>query len=208
MPVYRILPNPDAGQDGGSSAFDVDLVSISRAELDALRALAGASPLVEGRDEAAESGRAREAAHAREIADRDRKVSEWEAAFRTALRDRELATALVDRPLVSGAAPQLIRLWREEFDVFEDGGEFKVSDRQGRPVGRAVAERLASPEYAHFCRPSSRGGTASPATIRPAARTDAPPAPKTLGEAALARWHEAATRSQPPSAPVGLGRRR
>ena len=102
MPQYRILKSPDDGLVAGGSTDD--LVTISKAELDALRALAGASPIVGGRAEPGAED-AREAAHAREIADRDRKVSEWEGAFRTALRDRELATALVDRPLVSGAAP-------------------------------------------------------------------------------------------------------
>ncbi len=216
MPLYQLLKNPDDGPlTAGGSATD-GLVTISREELDALRAIAGAAAVDgksqtdaarEGREEAEVAGRAREAAHAGELAERDRKVAEWERAFRRALRDRDLATALVDRQLVAGAAPQLIRLWSEEFDVFEDGGEFKVADRQGRTVGQAVAERLASPEYAHFCRPSSRGGTASAGT-NTLARPAAAPAPKTLGEAALMRWQEAATRGNPASAPIGLGKRR
>src|SRR3954470_11845632 len=84
--------------------------------------------------------KAREAAHAREIAAFESKAAEWERAFKSALRDRELATALAGRPLVPGAVPQLIKLWRDEFDVHEDRGEFKVSARDGRGVGQAVAE--------------------------------------------------------------------
>lgn len=205
MPQSRILMSPAEDQSGGGPTED--LVTITRAEFEALRASAAAGPARFVPEEAEAAERARDAAHARELAERDRKAADWEGAFRTALRDRELATALIDRPLVSGAAPQLIRLLREEFDVIEDGGEFKVSDRQGRPVGQAVAERLASPEYAHFRRPPSRGGTATPGASR-VARAAEPPAPKTLGEAALARWQEAATRGTPPTAPIGLGRRR
>jgi len=208
MSTYRILKAPDG--EGGIAPPE-EVVTISRAELEGLRAKAGLVPSgpesERGPEEAAAVLEAREAAHARELAERDRKAAEWERAFRGALRDREVATALVGRPLIPGAAAQLMKLWREEFDVHEDGGEFKVVDRQGRPAAKAVDAWLSGPDYAHFCRPSSQGGTAARGGGRPATPPPAP-APKTLGEAALVRWQEAAARVAGPSAPVGLGRRR
>ena len=208
MSAFRILKGPDG--EGGIAPPE-EFVTIARAELEGLRAKAGLvrpGPEAEQvREEAGAALEAREAAHAKELAERDRKVAEWERAFRTALRDREVATALVGRPLIPGAAAQLLKLWREEFDVHEDGGEFKVVDRQGRPAAKAVDAWLSGPDYAHFCRPASQGGTAARGGGRPATPPTAP-APKTLGEAALLRWQEAATRAAGPSAPIGLGRRR
>ena len=208
MLAYRILRSSDG--EGGFAPPE-DVVTISRAELEELRAKAGRVPpgdeSGQAREEAGAARDAREAAHARELAERDRKAADWERAFRSALRDREVATALVGKPLVAGAAAQLMKLWREEFDVYEDAGEFKVADRQGRPAAKAVDAWLSGPDFAHFCRPSSQGGTAVRGGGRPAT-PPAAPAPKTLGEAALLRWQEAATRPAGPSAPIGLGRRR
>lgn len=142
MPQYRILRSPDP-EDGGATT-DGDRVVLTRAEYDALRA----STLVSESRNAEES-----AARAR--------AEGWERAFKETLRERELAKALAGRPLVPGGAEQLIKLWRDDFDVIEQEGEFKVSARDGRQVGQAVAERLSSPEYAHFCPPTSKGGTAA-----------------------------------------------
>lgn len=202
MSVHRILMSPD--DEAGSSPVE-EFVMISRAELEELRSRTETEQRVLGEVDAASA--AREADHARELSDRERKSAEWERAFRAALRDREVATALVGRPLLPGAASQLLKLWREEFEVYEDGGEFKVVDRLGRPAGKAVDAWLAGPDYAHFCQPSSRGGTAVKGGHRPAA-DGGTQAPKTLGEAALLRWQEAATKATGRSAPIGLGRRR
>ena len=184
-----------------------EVVTLTRAEFEGLRARAesGPEPGHEGEEIAAEG---RQEAVERELVERERKSAEWEKAFRSAFRDREVATALVGKPLVAGAATQLMRLWREEFDVFEEGGEFRVVDRQGRPASKAVDAWLSGPEYAHFCQPSTRGGTAARGGNLPAPVPAPAPTPKTLGEAAVMRWQEAATRGSQPSAPVGLGRRR
>jgi hypothetical protein len=189
-----------------------DLVTISRWELDALRAkiVAPASPHLDGPAtelfvEPASSPPGVTAGV--EESARMRRVEELERGFKAAVRDRELATALAGRPLVPGAAAQLIKLWRDDFDVFEEGGEYRVTSRDGRPVSKAVAERLADAEYAHFSPPSSRGGAAARGSGRTSA-SGVPAAPKTLGEAALQRWREAApSRADPASGPIGLRRR-
>ena len=215
MSLFRILLDPGDGE--GASASSGDLVTISRSELDALRASAdpdparGATANPDGSDARSEFDRIlreRESALMDEIAARDRRVSELERACRAALRDRELATALAGKPLIPGAASQLIKLWRDDFDVDDEGGEDRVTSREGRTVGQAVAERLSSAEYAHFCLPKSRGGAGARDANRPAA-TVAVNTPKNLGEAVLLNWRkEAATRTGDPSKPIGLGRRR
>ncbi len=214
MRLCQILRAPDAEPGGGPIADE--LVTVSRAELDELRARAGEkSPSGSGpgdpasdREEFAETLKSREAAFSREIAARDRKAADLERAYKSALRDRELATALVGKPLVAGAASQLIQLWRDDFEVVDEGGEIRVLARDGRGVDRAVADRLAGPEFAHFCLPSSRGGTGARGQNRSATPAPPPAAPRTLGEAVVTQWREAAARSQGPPAPAGWGRRR
>ncbi len=180
-----------------------DLVTISRWELEALRAKAlGATPVAPTTLNPAPissvtSTRPEDAA--------GRKLVELERGYKAAVRDRELATALAGRNLLPGAASQLIKLWRDDFDVFEEGGEFRVSARDGMPVAKAIAERLTEAEYAHFLPPSSRGG----ATAKGSARSVNPESsPRTLGEAVLKQWREsAAARLDPASGPIGLRRR-
>ena len=209
MRLCQILRAPDAESGGGPSADE--LVTVTRAELDELKARAGGHPSG-GRDadggEFAEALKSREAEFSREIAARERKAAELERAYKSALRDRELATALVGRPLVSGAASQLIKLWRDDFEVIDDDGEVRVVARDGRDIERAVADRLAGPEFAHFCLPSSRGGTGARGQNRSAAPAPPPPGPRTLGEAVLMQWREAASRTEGPPSPAGWGRRR
>lgn len=236
MGLYRILRSPDAGQEGG--ALPDDIVTISRAELDALRARAGASGTAEdgpeavppprlttppspSPDDTATGGEVRESRppldpaardlesfYAREIGAREQKVAELQRAYRDAVRDRELATALAGKPLVPGAASQLIKLWRDDFDAFEEAGEHRVCSRDGRTIHQVVAERLSSQEYAHFCLPSSRGGAGAQDANR-TAKSSPPGAPRNLGEAVVMQWREqSAARANVPSRPVGLGRRR
>jgi hypothetical protein len=214
MRLSPILRSPDFDSNGGPLADE--FVTISRAELDELRANAGeglpsTSDLGEpgsARSEFAEILKTREAAHSREIAAREQKAAELERAYKAALRDRELATALVGKPLVAGAAAQLIKLWRDDFEVVDDDGEIQILARDGRGVEQAVAERLSGAEFAHFCLPSSRGGTGAKGQNR-SATTAAPPAgPRTLGEAILQQWRETASRPQTSTTPTGWGRRR
>jgi hypothetical protein len=210
----QILRSPDLEPAGGSP--DDEFATIARAELAELRAKAegvpaslnhpGGSP--SGRDDLAGEWEAREAAHAREIAARERKAVELERAYKAALRDRELATALVGKPLVPGAASQLIKLWRDDFEVIDEDGEIRVLARDGRSVDQAVLERLNGPEFAHFCLPASRGGTGAKGQNRSASTVPPPAAPRTLGEAVLLNWRESASRPQGSPAPAGWGRRR
>ena len=208
------LPNLNGSlEDGAPEAVaPEDLVTISRWELDALRAKSVvpliAPPDVLMSDPAVEPVLSPDVTTVDvEASSRARRVEELERGFKAAVLDRELATALAGRSLVPGAAAQLIKLWRDDFDVYEEGGEYRVAARDGRPVAKAVAERLADAEYAHFSPPSSRGG----AGVRGSGRTavsGAPASPRTLGEAALQRWREAAlVRTDPSSAPIGLRRR-
>src|SRR4051812_31898284 len=189
----------DEGGEGPSPA--IDYVTIPRAELEALRVRAesASSPeRVRESGQSAEPGprrvdagaRAREAQAARELAARDQRVAELEQSCKAAVRERELATALTGRPLVAGAADQLIKLWRDEFDVYEESGVYKVSSRDGRTVGQVVDDRLASSEYSHFCLPTSRGGTGARDAGRPSSATPPPGAPKNLGESIVMRWRD------------------
>lgn len=216
MSLSETIPPPAGPPTAEPGAPDLaleDLVTIARAELDALRERAASSERAAtvGRLAEAEAARALDAAHAEQLAERDRKAADWELAYRSALRDREVAAALAGQPLVPGAAAQLIALWRDEFDAREERGEFKVSARDGRGVAQAVADRLSSPEYAHFCLPSSRGGVGPRDPGRRGVDLTAPavgPPPRTLGESVVARWREAGPTRSADATPIGLGRRR
>jgi hypothetical protein len=181
----------DAVLEIGVAGLDDEVVTISRSELEELRAQARkATP--SGRDEpTADAGR-REMALAKELAVRDRKVADLESAYRKALRDRELATALAGRPLVAGAAGQLIKLWRDDFDVYEEAGEYKIAARDGRTVAQWVADRFSGPDYAHFCLPTSRGGSGAKGLSQTGVPGVTVPAAKTLGEAIISQWRESA----------------
>ncbi len=200
--MKRLLLDP-AG--GGGLPTSAEVVTLSREEFEGLRARAEG---VETRPLEGDGSSARLAEVERALVEGERRAAEREGAYRSALRDREVATALVGRPLVPGAAQQLMKLWREEFDVLEDGGELRVADRQGRSVAKAVEGWLSGPEYAHFCQPMTRGGTAARGGNAPSPVSVIAPTPKTLGDAAVMRWQEAATRGMVGSTPVGLGRRR
>jgi hypothetical protein len=214
MRLCRILRSLDSELDGGLPADE--LVTISRAELDELRARAcdefssrlDPDESEVARSEFAETLKTREAAHSRELVVREQKSVELERAYKSALRDRELATALVGKPLVPGAASQLIKLLRDDFEVVDEDGEIRVLARDGLPVDQAVSARLAGPEFAHFCLPSSRGGTGSKGQNRSAAPPPRPTAPRNLGEAVLIQWREAVSRPQTSPTPSGWGRRR
>jgi hypothetical protein len=205
-------PSIEHGPEPESEAADLadEVVTISRVELDELRALARgprASSPVELR-EAASAASGREEELTRELAARDRRVTDLDSAYRQAIRDRELATTLAGKPLVSGAVGQLIKLWRDEFDVYEESGEYKVAARDGRTPAQWVGERLAGPEYAHFCLPSSRGGAGSKGLSRSGATEGVDSGPRTLGEAVVSQWRES-TSARPAAlqGPAGWGRR-
>jgi len=192
--------------DSGDSVQETadELVTVSRAELEELRALAsGKEPIAKVQRSSRERQKDELAAA------RDKRLSELEGVCKSAVRERELATVLAGKALVNGAAPQLIKLWAEEFDVYEEDGRFKVSSRDGRAVSQVVNQWLASPEYSHFCLPSSRGGTGAKDASRPAGGSATKSTPKTLGEAIVMKWREEAA-AQPNNLlkPIGLRRDR
>ncbi len=210
--VLRAL-DPDSGGGGNSGAVGDEVVTISRAELEELRVkasqIAGSDARWDdARAEWAAALKARDADHARQIADKERQSTALERAYQSALLDRELATALVGKPLVPGAAAQLIRLWRDAFEVIDEDGTLRVVSREGRSVTQAVNDRLAGPEFAHFCLPSSRGGTGNRGQNRSATTPAAPPSPRTLGEAVVHQWRESTSRDAAPTGSPGWGRRR
>ena len=104
--------DPEAGGGGpsvGAGPAVDETVTISRLELDELRArvanAAGPSvPHDDARAEWTEAQKTRDAEYARELAVNERKAATMERAYKAALLDRELATALVGKPLVPGAA--------------------------------------------------------------------------------------------------------
>lgn len=196
--------------DEGDDGPDGELVTISRVELDDLRRLATRPvPQATSGPSLDDLLQARDREHELELSEAARRAGALEASYKAALLDRELATALAGRALVPGAASQLIRLWRDAFEVVDDDGAIRVVSREGRDVDRAVGDRLASPEFAHFCLPTSRGGTARRGPSRAGTPAQTPAAPRTLGEAVVRQWREA-TPADPGlvDRPTGWGRRR
>lgn len=201
-------------------ASDGEKVAVPKAALDVLRSRLEtiASQLVSrdgsGNGEEHFRGRDRQPSDSlttleAELDRRERRVSELEGALRTAMKDRELATALAGRSLVPGAATQLMKLWREELQVVEDETGCKVATVDGRSVSQAVSDWLSSQEYSHFCLPTSIGGSGSRDSVRPTERQAGTSTPKNLGEAVVMRWREeSASRTNNLLKPIGLRRHR
>ncbi|GAC1463623.1 MAG: hypothetical protein NVSMB9_01280 [Isosphaeraceae bacterium] len=153
--------------------------------------------------------RGREARITKELAARDRRLAELELSCKAAVRDCELATALAGKPLVTGAVAQLIRLWRDDFDAYEEDGSYKVAARNGRTVEQVINERINSSEYSHFCVPSSKGGSGARDANRPASTAASHGTPRNLGESVVMKWREeSATRPSNLLKPIGLRRHR
>ena len=193
-------------------APDDEVVTISRAELESLQARASSLDSSEQLNMVHADTTSRTAIERMkddEVLSRERRLAELETVCKSAVRERELATLLAGKALVGGGAAQLIKLWSGEFDVYEEQGRFKVSSRDGRDVSQVVNEWLASPEYSHFCLPTSRGGTGSKDASRPAGVTTSKAVPKTLGEAIVMKWREESA-AQPNNLlkPIGLRRDR
>jgi len=151
----------------------------------------------------------RDEGYLREIASRDKRLVDLERVCKSAVRERELAMLLSGRSLVPGAAAQLIKLWRDEFDVYEDNGVYKVTTRAGRAVEQVVNEWLVSPEYSHFCLPASRGGTGARDASKPSRAAASENLPRNLGEVIVMKWREESA-AQPDTLlkPIGLRRHR
>lgn len=117
------------------------------------------------------------------------KTAALERIYRTAILERELATALAERPLVAGSVGQLIKLWRDDLDVYEEDGTIKVSARDGRSVTEAVADWLSAPAFSHFCLASSKGGAGAKGLV--ASQRPSPSTSRSLGDEILRQWKEA-----------------
>lgn len=145
----------------------------------------------------------------RALALRDEALAARERSYRAAIVDRELLAAMAGRPLVESATQQLLKLWRDEVETYQEGGELKVRSRGGQKVQEAVADWLDRPEYAHFSRPSSRGGTARPGHQSQVHGEASAVSARNLGESVIQQWLQAeAGAASDGSLPVGLHRRR
>lgn len=190
---------PDDADDGDRAT--VEQVTLTRKEYELLKTDASSAREVE------DARVNQEESLLKEIEVRETKFATLEKRFRETLRERELATALAGKPIVPGAATQLIKLWRDDFEVYEERGEYRVSLNDGRNVAKTVADRLASPEFAHFCLPASRGGSPTADSTKTVSSTTINASPKTLGETIVAQWRDLAVRSKDSTRPFGLGRR-
>jgi hypothetical protein len=143
----------------------------------------------------------------RELLAREQTIDELRSIFRSTLRDRELITAIAKKKLVDGATEQLLRLWRDDFDVSEASGKYRVTSRDGLTVEEAINERLKLAEYSHFCAPSSLGGVAS----RGVSQSDGETTPimaRTLGDTIINQWRDASVSRGPRDRGLaGWGRR-
>lgn len=122
-------------------------------------------------------------------AERAKLMAAEERAKRYAL-DNELTRNLAAQPLVPGGAEQLTQLWRNQFNVDPQGDSFAVRTPTMQSVGDYIAAQLGRPEFAHFLRPNSTGGTggASPAgqSAPTAPANAAPPVqPRNFSEAVI-----------------------
>ncbi len=111
-----------------------------------------------------------------------------ERAKRYAL-DIEVSRALTAYNLVPGGSEQLSHLWCNQFVVDAQGESFAVRTPTFQSVGDFVSQQLARPEYAHFLRASTQGGTATGQTIQaaqtPPAGPTTTPQPRNMGEAVI-----------------------
>jgi hypothetical protein len=146
------------------------------------------------------------------------RVSLEDRAKRYAL-DGELSRVLASQPIVPGAADQLTKLWRGEFQVDHSGDSFTVRTPTFQTVPDFVTAQLARPEYSHFIRASNpgggtAGGTAGTQLAAPTspANPDALIVPKTFGEAIILQMQEL-RKGQPtdprmnPAAAMGINSR-
>lgn len=111
------------------------------------------------------------------------------AVLSSAFAGRQFAGETPDQQNI--AAGQLRQLLESQYEAVRDAsGQIVVRDKVSlRPATDAVKEALASPHYAHFFAPTSRGGTGSDGSRPPAAQQQ-PTAPGSLEDIA-AKFREA-----------------
>jgi hypothetical protein len=100
-------------------------------------------------------------AHQLQLEAERKRVAEMGERMARTERDRAISAALAGQPLVEHAAEDLARLWADEFEASEgaDGRMVVRAKLDYRDPSTVIAERLASPRYAHFVRAANRGGS-------------------------------------------------
>jgi hypothetical protein len=121
--------------------------------------------------------------------------TEAEARLRTEERakryalDNELSKALAMHPILPGTADQLTTILRGQLQVQEEGDKYVVRTPTYVSAADHIAAMLAKPEFAHFLRPQSAGGTAGTGATQaeptPPANRAPDALPKTMGEAII-----------------------
>jgi hypothetical protein len=125
---------------------------------------------------------------ARLRAESESRLRTEERAKRYAL-DNELAKALAMHAILPGTADQLTMILRGQLQVQEEGEKYVVRTPTFVAAADHVAQTLAKPEFAHFLRPHSAGGTAGTGATQAAPTPAANPVPdllpKNFGEAII-----------------------
>jgi hypothetical protein len=122
--------------------------------------------------------------------------------------DGELSRSLAAHNLVQGGAEQLAQLWRSQFVVDAQGDSFAVRTPTFQAVSEFVQQQLARPEYAHFVRASTQGGTSTGQMVQAAQTppsTPTPmPQPRNMGEAVILHMQNLQKTQGDPRANMGL----
>jgi hypothetical protein len=118
--------------------------------------------------------------HQAQMEAKDREYKEYQQKARDVELRRSLTAALAGRPLISpAAANQLVELWAHDFECVDGPGGFIVRHKQDfRTPELIAAERLSSPDWAHFVAAQQAGGAGAvygfPAPTQPFAPGAAP----------------------------------
>jgi hypothetical protein len=130
-----------------------------------------------------------------------------EHRYRESARDQALTEALAATglSLTKGASTQLLKLWRDDFEVVEaSDGSIKVQTKDWKTPAQVVKERLATEDYANFVLAGSKGGSGGGGGNRPNATALDPDKPLSLLEKIVARKAAEAAKASPGGRPIGL----
>jgi hypothetical protein len=187
-------PPPPPQPDPALAATQTELAAARKriADLEAAEASRLEAARKEEEKKLAEKGQFDSILKARdaEVAAAKAQAAAAEHGARTYARDRELALVLGKHPILEGKSGQLVQLWRDDFEAVLDGaGGFRVQAKDLRPIETVIAERLATPEFDHFMKPSNTGGggPSRGAAGGPTPKPGEPKKPPTLLEAAKER---------------------
>jgi hypothetical protein len=132
-------------------------------------------------------------------AETDARLRTEDRAKRYAL-DNELSRALSSHPLLPGTNEQLTAILRTQLQVQPEGEGYVVRTPDYVSCSDFIGRTLAKPEYAHFLRPTTGGGTAgsgaAQSTPTPPANTPPSPEPKNFSEALILQFQADRQKSQ------------